>query len=177
MAYCVVRTDRMSGVKQFVDTISVRVYGPAGGDDEANKVAIENGHIVAVEGFEDGQREIRVARPAAADSDLAVCALVATPELVYDERLKGLGDFINKAGDAARAYILRNRDEFSVTKEAFVNEGVPAVGDTVTLGANGKLVANGEGTALGICREIEVAGMHTFYLVEIRDAEHDTLAE
>ena len=113
--YAVIRTDLMSGTKQPADLVSLRFYGADG------KVAeVENGVIVKLEGYEDGQREVMKAVAAKAGDDLNDCAIVAGVEVMYDERKKNLDEFINEAGKATRGYIPRSRNIFSVTAEGFV---------------------------------------------------------
>ena len=63
-----------------------------------------------LKGYEDGQREVMKAVAATAESNLADCAVIAAPEVMYDERKKNLDEFINEAGnhvtDACCAYLL-----------------------------------------------------------------------
>ena len=156
--YCVVRTDRMYGTDVAPGLRSLRFYGADG------KVAeVENGVIAHLEGLEEGQREVHKASAATAGADLTECVLIAAPEVMYDERLRNLDDYINEAGKAIRGYILHSNDEFSVTPEGFVNNVVPAVGDEVGIGADGKIDA--AGTGLGKCSHIEQAGRYTYYTI------------
>ena len=164
--YCVIRTDLMSGTKQPADLLSVRVY-----DGEGNKIDAENGLIVKVGALEDGEREVHKATLAGSDDNLDECAILAGVEIMYDETKHSLDDYYNVAGKAVRAYIPRNRNVFSVTKEGFVGGTVPAVGDTVGIGANGKIAA--DGTGLGKCIAIEKAGMFTFYVIQIDKTVED----
>lgn len=100
MAYTVIRTDLMSGTKQPADLVSLRFY------DASGEVAeVENGVIVKLEGYEDGEREVMKAVAATAGADLNECAIVAGVEVMYDERKKNLDEFINEAGKATRGYI------------------------------------------------------------------------
>lgn len=160
MAYCVIRTDLMSGTKQPADLVSLRFY------NAQDKVAeVENGVIVELKGYEDGQREVMKAIAATSASDIDNCAVVAGVEVMYDERKKNLDEYINEAGKAVRGYIPRNRNLFAVTKEGFVDGTVPAVGGAVGIGANGKLDA--AGTGFGECVHIETAGRYTYYTIKI----------
>lgn len=163
--YCVIRTDLMSGTKQPADLLSVRVY-----DGKGNKIDAENGLIVKVGALEDGEREVHKATLAASTDNLDECAILAGVEIMYDETKHSLDDYYNVAGKAVRAYIPRNRNVFSVTKEGFVDGTVPAVGDTVGIGA-GKIAAGGAG--LGKCIAIEKAGMFTFYVIQIDKTVED----
>ena len=92
MAYGVIRTDLMSGTKQPADLVSLRFYNAEG------KVAeVENGVIVELKGYEDGQREVMKAVAATSASDIDNCAVVAGVEVMYDERKKNLDEYINGA--------------------------------------------------------------------------------
>ena len=164
MAYTVIRTDLMSGTKQSADLVSVRFY-----DAERKAAEVENGVIVKLEGYEDGQREVMKAVAAKAGDDLNECAVVAGVEVMYDERKKNLDEFINEAGKATRGYIPRSRNEFSVTKEGFVGGSVPTVGAEVGIGTGGKIDASGRG--LGTCVAIENAGRYTYYTIKIAKTE------
>ena len=164
MAYTVIRTDQMSGTNQPADLVSLRFYN---GEDKPAEV--ENGVIVKLEGYEDGQREVMKAVAASADDDLNDCAIVAGVEVMYDERKKNLDEFINEAGKATRGYIPRSRNIFSVTKEGFVDGTVPEKGDEVGIGEGGKIDA--AGTGLGVCVDIDVAGRYTYYAIKIGKTE------
>lgn len=162
--YCVIRTDLMSGTIQSADLVSLRFYDSAG-----NVAEVENGVIVELEGYEDGQREVMKAKAATSSSALNDCAIVAAPEVMYDERKKNLDEFINEAGQAVRGYIPRSRNLFSVTAEGFVGGAVPTKGAQVGIGEGGKIDAAGAG--LGECVAIETAGRYTYYTIEIAKTE------
>lgn len=164
MAYTVIRTDLMSGTKQPADLVSLRFYGADG-----NVAEVENGVIVELKGYEDGEREVMKAVAATSSSDLNDCAVVAGVEAMYDERKKNLDEFINEAGRATRGYIPRSRNLFSVTKDGFVGGNVPAKGGKVGIGDGGKLDASA--TGFGECVDIEVAGRYTYYTIEIAKTE------
>lgn len=157
--YTVIRTDELSGTKQPADLLSVRVY------DGDEYIAVENGTIVEIEGLEEGEREVYKAKLASAESNIDNCAIVAGVEVSYDERKRNLEDYINEAGKATRAYIPRNRNMYSVTKEGFVGGTTPEKEGEVGIGADGKLDA--AGTGFGKCIAIENAGRHTFYVIKI----------
>lgn len=163
MAYTVFRSDLLSGTDVGADLVSVKVF-----DSDGNAIAVENGTIVKLEGYINGEREVRKAVLAAAGDDMDECAIVGTPEVMYDERKKNLDEFINEAGSVARAYIPRSRNLYSVTKEGFVGGSVPTtVGSTSTvgIGANGKL--DKSATGWGTVEAIEVAGRYTYYVIKI----------
>lgn len=161
MAYCVIRTDLMHGTKNPDALVSLRYYN-------ADAVAeVENGVIVELKGYEEGEREVMKAVAATADSNLADCAVIAAPEVMYDERKKNLDEFINEKGKAVRGYRLIDRNLFSLTKEGFAG-AAPAVGGKVGIGANGKLDA--AATGFGECVHIETAGRYTYYTIKITRA-------
>ena len=161
--YCVVRTDRMYGTDVASGLRSLRFYA-------SNEMAeVENGVIAHLEGLEEGQREVHKAVAAASGADLAECVLIASPEVMYDERLRNLEDFINEKGKAVRGYVLHCNDEFSVTAEGVVNGAAPSVGAAVGIGANGKIDAAGSG--LGKCSHIETVGRYTYYTILVGKTE------
>lgn len=162
--YCVVRTDLMSGVTQPADLVSLRFYNA-----EGEQAEVENGVIVKLEGYEDGQREVMKAVAAEAGADLNECAVVVGVEIMYDERKKNLDEYINEAGKVVRGYIPRSRNMFSVTPEGFVGKVVPELHAEVGIGEGGKIDA--AGTGLGTCEHIEVVGRYTYYTIKIAKTE------
>lgn len=163
MAYTVFRSDLLSGTDVGADLVSVKVF-----DNSDNPIAVENGTIVKLEGYLDGEREVMKAVLATASDKMEDCAIIGTPEVMYDERKKNLDEFINEAGSIARGYIPRSRNFYSVTKEGFVDGAVPtATGaiSTVGIGANGKLDKDASGW--GTVEAIEVAGRYTYYVIKI----------
>ena len=140
MAHTVVNLDRMSGTEDSSQLLSVRFYD--GNDDYAD---LDNGAIVklgdlesrTVNGTTVYEREIRKATTPAGTESLSELALVANPELIYDESVRHpLGDYYNKAGEAIRAYRFHQNDGFSMTADGF--SGSPARGKVVVLGASTK---------------------------------------
>ena len=129
--YAYVRTDNMSGTTVAKDLASAKFYN---GSVEAD---IENGNVVTLGAYLDGERELRKATVPAANTKLRDLYLVATPEVVKDKTYYGLGEFINKKGEAIRCYRLTSGDIFSVSKEALA--GTPAVGSLVEAQASTKL--------------------------------------
>ena len=164
MAYTVIRTDLMSGTKQPADLVSLRFY-----DANGKQAEVENGVIVKLQGYEDGEREVMKAVAATASDDLNECAIVAGVEVMYDERKKNLDEYINEAGKAVRGYIPRSRNIFSVTKEGFVGGTVATKGAEVGIGTGGKIDA--AGTGLGVCVDVEVAGRYTYYAIKLGKTE------
>lgn len=161
--YTVIRTDSLSGTDQRADLLSVRVYDAGG-----NTIAAENGTIVKIGALEAGEREVYKATLATNEDNIDECAILAGVEVMYDDRARNLDDYINEAGKAVRAYIPRNRNFFSVTKEGFVDGTAPAVEGKVGIGADGKIDA--AKTGLGVCKAIEVAGRYTYYVIQIAKA-------
>lgn len=163
MAYAIVRTDRLSGTKDPSQLKSVRFVGS---DDK--DAAIENGNVVAL-GALTGEREVYKAVTPVATNVLDDLYLIASVELMYDERKKNLNEFRNEAGDTARAYKLHVGDEFGVTAEAFT--GTPKVGDFALIQASTKLKASTTHTAganaVGKFIAIETVGSDTYYVIRV----------
>lgn len=157
--YTVVRTDLMSGTVQSADLVSLRF------SDGSNAAEVENGTIVKLVELEDGEREVYKAIAATSADDIKECALVASEEVMYDERKKNLDEFVNEAGAISRGYLLRRGNVFSVTEEGFVGKTVPAKGGKVGVGANGKLDTSGDN--LGICIAVEQTSRYTYYVIKI----------
>lgn len=164
MAYTVFRSDLLSGTDVAADLVSLRVY-----DAGDNPIAVENGTIVELKGYEEGQREVMKAVLATASSKLSNCAIIGTEEVMYDERKKNLDEFINEAGSICRGYIPRSRNMYSVTKDGFVGGTVAAKGAEVGIGEGGKIDA--AGTGLGTIMAVEVAGRYIYYVVKIGNTE------
>lgn len=129
--YAYVRTDNMSGTTVAKDLASAKFYK---GTELAD---IENGNVVTLGAYLDGERELKKATAPTAATKLRDLYLVATPEVVKDKTYYGLGEFTNKAGEAIRCYRLTSGDIFSVSKEAL--DGEAAVGSIVEAQASTKL--------------------------------------
>lgn len=127
-----VRTDNMSGTTIGKDLASAKFYI---GDAEAE---IENGNIVTLGDYIEGERELRKATAPTTTTKLRDLYLVATPEVVKNKNYFGLGDFINEAGSAIRCYRLTSGDIFSVSKEAL--SGNAAVKSFVVAQADTKML-------------------------------------
>lgn len=167
--YSVVRTDNLMGTDVSTYLDSVRFYN---GSNEL--AAIENGNVVLVGDLLAGEREVHKATPVAANSDLKKVALVANPEVLYDERKRGLDQYINEAGKAVRVYYLHSGDEFGITAEGLDI----ASGHTVTPGtsivelkAGTKLHIGASATAsttqVGKVIAVEKAGRYTYYVIRV----------
>ena len=164
----VVRTDKLYGTDVGVNLVSAKYMGS--GDIPTE---IDNGNVLKVEALMEGEREVRKATTPAANTPIEEIVLVATPEVMYDERIKNLHEFYNKAGQIVRGYFLHTHDYFGVTKEALdtTAKDSPAVGDTVELMAGVKLKvvasATEESTTIGKIAAVEQAGRYTYYVVEV----------
>lgn len=158
--YCVFRSDLLSGTDVAADLVSFRVY-----DSSDKEIDVENGTIVELKGYEDGEREVMKAVLATASSKMEDCAIVGSVETLYDERKKNLDEFINEAGSICRGYIPRSRNIYSITAEGFEGKTVPAVDTEVGIGSNGKLSTSA--TGWGKCVAIEAAGRYTYYVIKI----------
>lgn len=161
--HAVVRTDRMEGTGDRNSLVSIKYIV------STTPTAIENGNVLKRGDLLDGEREVFAGAVPAANDALDDIVLVATPEVMYDERLRNLDDFINEAGKIARAYHLRKGDIFSVTKEALAGAETPAVGNVVELKADTKLnvaaSATSGSTVVGKIIAIDVVGKYTYYVI------------
>lgn len=161
--HAVVRTDRMEGTGDRNSLVSIKYIV------STTPTAIENGNVLKRGALLEGEREVFAGAVPAANDALDDIVLVATPEVMYDERLRNLDDFINEAGKIARAYHLRKGDIFSVTKEALAGAETPAVGNVVELKADTKLnvaaSATSGSTVVGKIIAIDVVGKYTYYVI------------
>ena len=163
----VVRTDLLDGTDVRAALVSIEYMG-ADGETETE---IDNGNVLKVGMLKEGEREIYVGSAPEADDELKDIVLIATPEVMYDERLRNLDDFYNEAGRPCRGYRLRHGNIFSVTKEALDGNEEPAVGDFVELQADTKLnvatSATQGSTVVGDIIAIDVVGRHTYYAIRV----------
>lgn len=169
MAYAVVRTDKLTGTDDRARLVSVR-YQPVDSTSNENVATeIENGNFVLLAGLEDGAREIYVGVEPTASSALTEVVLIASPEVMYDERKKSLDEFINVAGKAARGYRLHSNDIFSVTADAL--DGTPKKGKIVELQGDTKAKvvtsATSGSTVIGKIIDVNVVGRYTYYAIEV----------
>ena len=93
--HAVIRTDDMFGTDNRVGIYSAKFYE----EDHENLVPaeIDNGNVVKLEGLLEGERELYQAVVPAKGDDMADIYIVASPELMYDERKRSLDDFYNEA--------------------------------------------------------------------------------
>lgn len=166
MAHAVVRTDKMFGTDVRSGLVSAKyIVGTTETD-------IDNGNVVMLDGLMTGEREVYKATTPAANTALAKIVLVASPEVMYDERLKSIADFYNKAGDIVRGYYLHSEDIFSVTADALAGvTSSTAVGALVELQAGTKLkvvsTATSGSTQVGKIIEIANAGALKYYVIQV----------
>lgn len=162
--HAVVRTDNMAGTDVRSLLVSVK-YVPS---DVAT--AIDNGNIVKLGALISGEREIYAGSTPGKTDALKDIVLVASPEVMYDERFKDLGDYENEAGKILRGYRLHSGDIFSVTAEALAN-ATPAVSQLIELVDGTKLgnvgTATQGSTVIGKIIAKEVVGAKTFYVIKI----------
>lgn len=158
----VVRTDKMFATDNRAGLVSVR-YQP--GD---TMTAIDNGNVVKIGALEEGSREVYKGVTPAADDAIKDIVLIASPEVMYDERKRNLDEFQNAEGAIARGYHLHTNDIFSVTKEALTGDE-PAVGKVVELAAGTKLnvAASATGTLVGTIIDINVVGRYTYFVIQV----------
>ena len=158
----VVRTDKMFATDNRAGLVSVR-YQP--GD---TMTAIDNGNVVKIGALEEGSREVYKGVTPAAEDAIKDIVLIASPEVMYDERKRNLDEFQNAEGAIARGYHLHTNDIFSVTKEALTGDE-PAVGKVVELAAGTKLnvAASATGTLVGSIIDINVVGRYTYYVIQV----------
>lgn len=165
MAYAVVRTDAMAGTDVRSLLVSVKYMGT----DGETPTAIENGNVLKIGKLVTGEREVYVGGDVAAGDKLADVVLVASPEVMYDERLHNLDEYTNEAGKVVRGYHIHSGDTFSVTKEALT--GTKKVNDVVELAAGTKLntaaTATANSTVVGRIIEVAAAGRYTYYVIKV----------
>ncbi len=163
----VVRTDNMAGTDVREALVSVEYLGA----DGSTPTAIDNGCVLKLGALKTGEREVFVGATPAANDDLKNIVLVASPEVIYDERVRGLENFFNEAGRICRGYRLHKGGIFSVTKAVLDGVETPAVGNVVELKAGVKLnvaaSATEGSTVVGKILAVDVVGPHTYYVILI----------
>lgn len=161
--YAICNLDKMSGTEDSSLLLSVRFY-----DDNDKTAELQNASIVKVGAFLDGQREVRKATTPTGTEKISEIALVAHPEVIYDESTyHGLEEYVNAAGKDIRAYRFHNGDGFSATSEAF--DGTPEKGKYVTVGATTKMVVSDSatGTIIGTIDDVVKLGANTYYYIQV----------
>ena len=167
MAHGVIRTDNMLGTDVGTHLVSFK-YKP-----DSTDTAIDNGNVVLVGNLIPGEREIHTAGTPAKNSPLKSIAVVASVEVMYDERKKNLDDFYNEAGKTCRGYYLHTDDVFSVTADALNIAGgvTPAAGYVVELTAGTKMnvvqTLTSGSTQVGTIIDVEKNGRYTYYAIQV----------
>lgn len=168
MAHGIFRSDLMSGTDVAADLVSVKYV-----DSDSKGVEIDNGCVVKLDGLMTGEREVQKGVTPDANTPLGDIAIIASPEVFYDERMKNLDEYTNEAGKICRGYIPRSRNIFAVTEDALnVGTGVtPAVGYAVELMKDVTLnvvaTPTSGSTQVGEIYAIELVGKYTYYVIKI----------
>lgn len=175
MAYGVVRTDNMFGTDVRAGLVSIKyiAVSSSGGNTTRTETEIENGNVLRVGELMEGEREIFNGYVPAVNTPLNEIVLVATPEVMYDERKRNLDEFINEAGRPCRGYRLHKGDIFSVTADALTvsvsGKTAPEEGNLVELQADTKLkvvaTATNGSTVVGKIIAVDVVGRYTYYAI------------
>lgn len=159
-------TEKLSGTFNGADLVSVRYMV---GD---TPTAIDNGSVVEVGAFEANSREVRKATAPEKDSAKAAIALIASPEVIYDEHLQNdLGNFENEANAVSRGYLLEKPHQiFAVTGEVLDGSAARIVGAVVELQDSTKLLAAATqtqgSTKIGEIIEVFTKKGKTYYAIE-----------
>lgn len=168
--HAVVRTDLMSGTDVRADLVSIKYMGA----DGKTPTDFDNGNVLKVGSLMDGEREIFTGSAPTAGDDLNDIVLVATPEVMYDERLRNLSDFYNVSGKPARGYHLRSGNMFSVTADALDGTftATDAKDKVVELQASTKMnvvdsLTSGS-TQVGTIVAVEIAGPYTYFVIKVK---------
>lgn len=159
--HAVVRTDNMTGTDVRSQLVSIKYMGA----DGATPTEIDNGNVLKVGALIDGEREVYSGEVPAADTAVTDVVLVASVEVMYDERKKNLDEYVNEADKICRGYRLNHGDIFSVTAEALT--GTPAVGSAINLDADTKLAVGGTGTAVGKIIAEDIVGRYTYFAIKV----------
>lgn len=162
--HAVFRSDLMSGTNDEAALVSLKYF-----DADGNPTDIDNGSVVRLTELLDNEREVWRAVAPAANTPVDEIAIVGSAELLYDERQHNLDEFVNEAGTAARGYIPRKRNIWSVTKEALTGSESPKKGNIVELTDGNKLnvveTATSGSTVIGEIIDVEVTNRYTYYVI------------
>lgn len=111
--------------KTFVrlDKIQASVYGNI--ESVVHTADLENGMVCFLGSLATNERELfNVKTPLDATIITDSLYLIASPEVMYDERLYRLEDFYIAIGTPARAYLLQPGDKFTVSDNAITGASV-----------------------------------------------------
>ena len=167
MAHGIFRSDAMAGTVLAPATVSIYASQD-----------LDNGNVVVVGGYKDGEREIHTMNTPTANSDLSTLAVIGSEEVDKENNYAPLENFYNKSGETCRGYRLCSKDTFSVTKDAFTlatsgsTEITPEVGKTIfEVQAGVKMLAVNTATPgstkIGDLVAIENEGGKTWYVIEV----------
>jgi len=160
--HAVVRTDKMAGtdVRSYLASV---VYL---GVDEDKVTEIDNGNIVELGDLLEAEeyREVYKAKAPTGTFDETKMALVANPEVMYEEDKRDLADYYNEAGKIIRVYKLHVGDIFSVTEEAF--DGKVEKDAFVDTKAGSTKLASAESGKLKVI-DIENVGKYKYYVIQV----------
>lgn len=169
--HAIVRTDRLLATVNPAGLVSAR-YQPDGIMSE-----IDNGNLLMIDVLEgDGAREVFVGLTPTSAASLCDIILVSSPEVIYDDSKRNLGDFYNKAGAIVRGYHIHDNDIFSVTQEAFEGED-PAVGQYVELSNSTRfnIVSTPTGaTLIGKIININTVNKIHYYVIRVSSRSAST---
>lgn len=125
---------------------------------EGENIEVPNGVFVKLGELAGLGREVKLATLGADEDGEAL--LVASPEVLY-EAGKEIDDFVNEAGQVARAFRLSDGDVITLTEDLLANVPTGTIGQVFTVGSNGKLEAVGEdGEATGLRFEVRENAGH-----------------
>lgn len=168
--HAVVRTDKMAGTDVRSKMVSLMYVEKS---EEAPAPAdIDNGNVVIITPNLAEGREIYYAVAPTVKADLSMLALIATPEMIYENGKQDITNFYNEAGIPARGYRLTSGDIFSVTAEALDGaDSSTKVSSVVELGDTTKLKvvesATEGSTKIGTIIDIETVGTHKYFVIEV----------
>lgn len=137
-------------------------------------VDLDNGSIGVLGDYVEGEREVRELEEATTTSTKDELVLVSAPEIIYNEDRRvynQLKNFYNTAGDATRAYYLKNVKRFRISEE-----GLDGLSDISKLdmsahkyyivpqaGNKMKIVEDTEENAIGKLVRIDQEGLATYH--------------
>lgn len=131
----IVRKDRMlAGYNGNLESVIVH-------DANGNAIETSNGVFVVVEGLMEGHREVKKARLATEADKAEDVLFIHNSEVMYDERLYKLEDFVIAKGKVARAYRLYDGDIMTLTEDLF--DGAVSVNDELVVSKDG-LIGNSD---------------------------------
>ena len=160
--HAVVRTDKMAGTDVRSYLASVMYFGV----DGKTETEIDNGNIVELGDLAEFEtyREVYIAEAPTGTFDETKMALVANPEVMYEEGKRDLADYYNEVGKIIRVYRLHVGDIFSVTEEAF--DGKVELGTFLDTKEGSTKLASAESGKLKVIN-IENVGKYKYYVIQV----------